>query len=516
MTYTPPHLSENTAFVARPEIIESPNTVFIVKEAWGQPGANASLLEIAQSLYASSGVKDFFVEGVFDPMTADHIREIGKSIPDKKAAFTRGEIKPVEYLALSSDGQFNIHPADKEDLYNDNYGAYLATVQMEKDAKKALGIMQKVLKRFRQNRFSKDWLTIYDLRIKRLIGKNLDMGTYLKTLIAFADNYKIDLAGQDKIQLVRKLLDEEEQMKKDHEKSQHEMKEIIGILLTRLSEKDPEEKLLIHVLTYQFTQEKKHPEQILNLDFNDLQAAYERGRKRLWAELNYAIKTISDGSGSQAYLSRFVIDVSAALGVDLKSYQLASQYMLTMQRLDTLVKQSDQLLRSVDHLAEIILRSHPRGNLLWHVFLFHRDLLLINKLFKSRLEFDDLKHVEKIRSAFTFGRTMEKLKLFQCEEAELRKLTEFSDMWDRGLDRAIRFYDYAELRRTFMKNSLKKFFSNEDHRVAAIFLGGFHSNALQRDLCREDICSSTLITPHISGNISPVDIYKQIMLRQKS
>jgi hypothetical protein len=503
-------LTLQEGFVKDPVDAGQAGFVFFVPEAWGVPGFPQAELNVLRRLYLEHGVRLFSYEAGTHQMTAAECRTLAARMPNLEAAFHQGSIKPIEYLAATTDYDFQMVQVDDASLYQEQEAAYLASRDLAPRVKPAFELIARALEAARRD-YSAEWREFYalSLQIQSADFKGDIMGV-LSRCMAFAQQQGCDISSHTDFNAFLSLRERDRHQFQGME----EVKEVVEELLRRLQEKDPPDDYLSRVLSYQAREEDLRPADILNLDFDEVLALYRRGSSHL-TELLAAALALQPSQVHQAESQRaneLILSLAALLSLDWSRYSSAHRLCTTGVLYGEILKNStERLSQALIVVAERILRGAGDRGGLWRNYQLECDLRRLERLFVAELTPKEVEELIRLLNAYAFARMSRAVVAVSGDSRLAAELNPFEDAWDLGLNRVARYYRYARQRSRLMIDQFMARVADTPEKVGVLMTGGFHSISMLRRLKRDGRFSSLTVQPHLDAPADKRGLYDELM-----
>lgn len=488
----------------------SKHTVFLVSEAYGSPQINANLGQIAEILY-EEGVRDFYLEGVFQPMTAALLRTVVLDV-NPKEALESGRLKPAEYLALAKPySDFRIHAADDKVLYDQQDFRMLAARGFTRELEPLFAKVESFLAKPPSFLVGGPWLELFELAFSgsKLSG---DLATMTREVLRLGTELKIarDCFPFSGLSFELGLLERSvnsEQFVMDGSFACETLAKSIQASLPA----DPEDpEIIVRVLSWQLVMEGRLPQDIAKMTVEEIEEGYTRGRLSILLALTESLERIKlqDLHGPQE-----LIGLARLLNVSTKSFSRAS----ARGKLAALWKRIQEikpgLIHNLDIDLEAAFRRAPDSGAAFRWFRLQGDLRVLKKLMATEMDPAENVRVEGLIGKYSFGTLHRELSDLGMPVDDLASLVRFASAWDSSRFRALRFFHFAKLRTKGMAQAVLKGLSITPTQVA-VFCGGHHVSKLRRDLDRNGSCETIHIRPKVD-DLTGERNYYEIMDKQR-
>lgn len=467
---------------------ESKGVVVHIQDAHCHYEAQSNISKIVEHLIQNYVLNLAAVEGSTGEIDTSPFRNMPNQDSKIEVAdyyMKKGRITGPEYLSITGPYNFSIWGIEDEDMYLNNYDAFLKTIKVQEEMGKYCAELKLVIDTLKARMYPSE-LREFDNRLTSFADKFESFTEYADLLENSARKKKINLRRHKNfvLQMKAKYLEKKINFKKvDKERGQ--LVEELGKVL----DKDTLSDLVVKSLSYRLAK-------ISSDDY------YEY--------LTNVVETAKFDLKDYPNLQKYIEYSKAFHAIDtfellLEAEQIEDDIKETMYT----AKEQKELNKLAKHLRIM--------TQLYDLSLSKEDVRYYNKhkkefALKNFTDFID-KHAPKLKLYFTIeaGPTIKAAKKYV---PAMEAFSEGIEAVDTNRKVTDDFYKYAMIRDdVLVKNTLKKL-ADDKETACVMVTGGFHTQGVTRQL-KDNGYSYIVISPRITEN-NPDNPYIDVMTSQQN
>ncbi|MDP8262624.1 MAG: hypothetical protein P9M13_04910 [Candidatus Ancaeobacter aquaticus] len=444
-------------------------TICYIQDAHCNFEAQNNNAQILKDLVKNYGFKLVAVEGstgIID--TSPFAQFPDKDIKTEVATYfmKKGRITGPEYLSITTDLPFTIYGIENEDVYKENYDAFITTINLKDKIKNVLPSLERNTALLKQNIYSPELKEI-DEHIEKYHNNTIQFLAYAQFLNRIATKKEIDLklypnfSNQNTASLLEKKI--------DFKKVDTQRGKLIDALSKKMNKGD-----------------------ITQLVSKSL--SFRLGKIPAYDYYTY-LKTLATKKE-----------------INMKHYKDLSYYIEYISILSNI--NTSKLIKECDALADAIKEKSFKNNDERTINTVSKNLYTLKNLFDLTLSPDDYDYFKNNKSQFNaqdilsiFNKYKYKYNLTLPSEKDLRVI-------DDNIAQAVHFYNAARKRDNILIDNTIKKMNNDGIDKAVLVTGGFHTDGIA-NILKEKGISYIIITPRIT-DMSSENPYLDVMLNKKT
>lgn len=455
--------------VSIPDESKIDELIIYIQDAHCLYEAQMNICKIVKTMVENYGVKLINVEGTAGlidtkPFSAFNDRKVKLDFADY--FMKQGKITGPEYLSITSDLEFTIFGIENDDLYAENYTAYMNTLEYKDRVTAFTSKIIERLDKLKEHLFSPELLEL-DKQSRKYNNREMEFADYATYLEDYAEKRKIDLSQFKNfiLQAKARKLEKEMDFKKIEEQRSALIEEFQKVLESKQAE---------------------------------LNAIVQKSFSFKTREIN-----------ADAYY-KFLLESAKANNINLKNYELVVKYAEYLGYYNSIDKSLivDEIVEVENFIKSAIYKNDREKEL----DRISRVMKVLNLLFKLEVVKADYKFFKENQNEFNY---------LAAKDFILKNGPQFNvylgfdvdnDLIAKHIKYVVEFYEAALKRdHVLIENSLNRMKQDKTDRFVLV-TGGFHTEGLTRILREQKKCY-ILIAPRITNPNAP-SMYEEVMKAQ--